>query len=724
MSDGIQVFGPSGQLVYANQAAAAVMGYPSLDDYVEGQCDGRHWPAPILLTSEGYSLKPDEFPCVQALQGHTVANQVLHYTDHLHRDRCCCVRALPLQDDTGVMYGLVISQDLTELQTMRQRLEHHTHELMQLLEAAPGLTAYLDQREQHHYANAAYLKAFGRSLADIKGLPLQQVVGPVLYQQLHGLIDQSKVGAPVEACLLVAAPLEQTAYQQVTVIPRHPDAEDGGFYLMLKEITALEGIAAGQPPPTDHCWYALEGADVGIWDWNLVNDTIAWSHQQERLFGLLPGTFDGQPETFLGLVDSRDRPQLTKALHATRQSQTALVTEFRVQLANGVTRWLSHRGQVFHDNQQTPVRLAGIAFDITRQKAAEGKLRQQIARERLIAHTSQEISRSKNLDDILPQVIRTVRTFLEVDRIIIITLHSKLAGEVSYEDHNPNVRSMLAWTLCHTWILKEQFLVHYRQGQPLAIDDVHTQPLNHAEASFLDYFQITADLTVPLLENYTLWGLLSAHHSTPKRWQPEEHRLLETLGTQVMTAIQRDQLHDKLTQANQKLKRVAYLDGLTQVANRLRFEQFLNQEWRRLMREKAPLAVIMADIDHFKAYNDQYGHQAGDECLRQIAGVLSRAIQRPADMVARYGGEEFIIILPKTDLAGATTVAERIRILVRCQGILHQGSTSDHIVTLSLGVAALQPAPHYSPEDLIQAADQALYQAKAAGRDRVMASHQ
>jgi diguanylate cyclase (GGDEF)-like protein len=136
-------------------------------------------------------------------------------------------------------------------------------------------------------------------------------------------------------------------------------------------------------------------------------------------------------------------------------------------------------------------------------------------------------------------------------------------------------------------------------------------------------------------------------------------------------------------------------------------------------REQKPLSLILCDIDYFKAYNDYYGHQAGDNCLRLVARTLVRAAKRPGDLVARYGGEEFVVILPNTDLKGAETVAEDIRFLVRSRRIDHKKSAIDKIVTLSLGVASCIPTPETSTHDLVKLADDALYRAKNQGRDQV-----
>ena len=192
---------------------------------------------------------------------------------------------------------------------------------------------------------------------------------------------------------------------------------------------------------------------------------------------------------------------------------------------------------------------------------------------------------------------------------------------------------------------------------------------------------------------------------------------LAVLRQRVRRIIQQSQLYQKLEIANRELQRLASLDGLTGVANRRRFDEYLDVEWRRLAREKLPLSLILCDIDFFKKYNDTYGHQAGDACLRRVADALRFCARRSVDLVARYGGEEFAVILPNTTDVGASLVAEEIRTVVNALEIAHaQSAVSEH-VTLSLGVACMQPTVNAPPSILIAVADAALYKAKAAGRN-------
>lgn len=169
---------------------------------------------------------------------------------------------------------------------------------------------------------------------------------------------------------------------------------------------------------------------------------------------------------------------------------------------------------------------------------------------------------------------------------------------------------------------------------------------------------------------------------------------------------------------NQALQTLAKMDGLTKIANRRHFDEYLNDEWKRLAREQLPLSVILCDVDFFKKYNDAYGHPAGDRCLQQVAQALRQSVLRPADLVARYGGEEFVVILPNTRVAGAVEVAERIRFHLNAMAIIHKASEASAHVSLSLGISTTIPTPELAPATLVSTADLALYDAKQQGRDR------
>lgn len=176
--------------------------------------------------------------------------------------------------------------------------------------------------------------------------------------------------------------------------------------------------------------------------------------------------------------------------------------------------------------------------------------------------------------------------------------------------------------------------------------------------------------------------------------------------------------NQKLQQAYQQLEAHSRMDGLLQIANRKYFDVRLKEAWASALRSKQPLGLLMIDVDHFKRYNDSYGHQAGDACLQTVARAVQSAMLRETDMVARYGGEELAVILPDTDAAGAIAVAERVVSAVEAQALAHKASDTAAVVTVSVGVSSETPRKKSNEMHLVSQADEALYRAKRAGRNR------
>jgi two-component system chemotaxis family response regulator WspR len=216
-----------------------------------------------------------------------------------------------------------------------------------------------------------------------------------------------------------------------------------------------------------------------------------------------------------------------------------------------------------------------------------------------------------------------------------------------------------------------------------------------------------SDYLVKLPDKIELIARIRAHSRSflLQRQRDEAYRELQAVKKQ-------------LEEQNKILEQLSSLDGLTGIANRRTFDEVLSREWRAAERRKAPLSLVLVDVDFFKRYNDHYGHQRGDECLRQVAMALREGAQRPSDLAARYGGEEFGVILPHTDADGANKVAETLRERVERLGLAHELSDAARHVTVSLGVATMIPESSEGCELLVASADAGLYRAKAAGRNR------
>jgi len=277
-----------------------------------------------------------------------------------------------------------------------------------------------------------------------------------------------------------------------------------------------------------------------------------------------------------------------------------------------------------------------------------------------------------------------------------------------------------------------------RTGESLILEDA-SRDSRFTEDPYIAKASPQSILCLPLIRQGSMVGVLYMENNlTPDAFTEDRLRTLELLCAQAAISIENAKLYERLEdyshtleekaaertasleKAMMELQCLAKLDGLTQIANRRRFDEYLEQEWSRSCRDSSPLSFILCDVDHFKLFNDTYGHQAGDDCLRSIAAAISACARRPADLAARYGGEEFALILPNTDIEGALQVAESLRREINRLAIPHSRSTAADHVTLSMGASGVIPGRSTSPEALIELADEALYAAKAGGRDQVV----
>ncbi len=359
-----------------------------------------------------------------------------------------------------------------------------------------------------------------------------------------------------------------------------------------------------------------------------------------------------------------------------------------------------------------------LAHKILEYEQLKQEVLQQTQREQLVMEIALKIRQSLDLNEILNTTVTEVRQLLQTDRVILYRFNSDWSGHVVVESVSPDYQTILGEKVDDP-CFRDRFVKYYRQGRIRAIENIYEADLAPCHIEVLARYQVKANLVVPVIHQDQLWGLMIAHHCQGSRtWEPHEITLLSELATQAAIAIHQGELYGHLKETNRRLEMISTQDGLTQLANRRRFDQYLREEWRRAARSQTPISLILCDIDYFKAYNDTYGHPSGDICLQQVSSALKQGVKRPADLVARYGGEEFAIILPNTFPEGAARVAEEMRVRVRALGINHSASPLQ-CLTLSLGLSGIIPGDEDSPTELIALADRALYQAKAEGRDRL-----
>ena len=378
-------------------------------------------------------------------------------------------------------------------------------------------------------------------------------------------------------------------------------------------------------------------------------------------------------------------------------------------------------GEILHEEARIIVSgtddVLCMVRDIGDRKRAEQALQQQAERYKLITEITQNIHQSLELSQILDTTVTGIRQLLQTDRVVFYSFKDDCSGVVMAESVSPEWPSLLGQTLfdsCST--IQQCFALHKQTGHMIA--DIHcTEPAPPCGA-LLQNLQVKSNLVAPVWQGEFLRGVLMAQQCAESRqWQPSDIDLLKQLANQVAIAIYQSDLYQRLQSANQELQRLASLDGLTQVANRRHLDEYLAWQWQQLQRDGTPLSLILCDVDAFKLYNDHYGHQAGDDCLKQIAQAIAQTVKRPSDLVARYGGEEFAAVLPNTNLEGARHVALNIQTQIAQLHIPHACSPVSDYITLSMGIASVTPTTTTTPKMLIAKADQALYAAKSQGRN-------
>ncbi|MFH7245568.1 MAG: diguanylate cyclase domain-containing protein [Spirulina sp.] len=350
------------------------------------------------------------------------------------------------------------------------------------------------------------------------------------------------------------------------------------------------------------------------------------------------------------------------------------------------------------------------------------RFRQQAQRDRVLAQVTRRISQSLDLQEVLDTAVAELRQMMQTQRVMVYQFEGEDgSGRVVAEavsDSSLSLRQIEIEDRC--FAINNAAIETYLKGHIHRVMDIHQDTsLSPCYVNMLIQLRVRANLVLPILQGDHLWGLLACQQCDgPRRWRDIEVETLAQLADQLAIAIQKSELYQQLQQANQELQHLATHDKLTSLANRRHFDDYLDQEWRRLTREQAPLSLILLDIDYFKRYNDTYGHLAGDTCIEKVAAAIRRSIKRPADLAARYGGEEFAIILPHTRLEGAIHTSQLILQEIANSRIPHSGSPSHPYVTVSLGIASTYPSLAFAARHLTDQADQALYQAKQQGRNR------
>lgn len=420
---------------------------------------------------------------------------------------------------------------------------------------------------------------------------------------------------------------------------------------------------------------ALEGADLGLWDWDVRNDRFNHNEVVRRQLGYAPGELGDSGSAWRNIVHREDAERLISSIEAHfRRESAAYECEFRVRHKQGHWVWLLSRGKVVErDALDTPVRMTGTHMDLTRRKSSAAEAEQ----------SAEMLRRTGELANI---------GGWELDLTTMRYEWTEQIFRIHELEPGPTPRL-------------EEAMNHYPpQGRPSLLAAI--------EAGAREGTSWDLELPFVTAKGNSRWvrvqGLAVCEDGCPVR----------LLGAfQDITEKKNNAL--ELHRLNEELTRLSTTDALTEVGNRRLFDQTLKAEWLRAARRQGPVALLMIDVDHFKEYNDHYGHPAGDAVLRQIARMVGESVRRGGELVARYGGEEFALLLPGADLEAACAVAERCRQRVIDAKIEHRASTTSAWLGVSIGVASQVAMPSVDCGVLVEIADAALYRAKRCGRGRI-----
>jgi diguanylate cyclase (GGDEF)-like protein/PAS domain S-box-containing protein len=365
-----------------------------------------------------------------------------------------------------------------------------------------------------------------------------------------------------------------------------------------------------------------------------------------------------------------------------------------------------------------------IIKDITQSKIFEGLLRQQVYRDKIVSALQERIHQSLNLKDILQATVKELREYLQADRVIIYQVLPQGNGNILVESVTRPHPSMLGFLIHDPLIIERKALALYHQGAVRAIADINQEGLDQRMLNLLKYFQVKSSLAVPILQKSSylmnlqeelsvpssgganhenhLWGVLIAHNCVETReWYQPEIDLMKGLSVQIAIAIQQSELYREFQKAHKQLQQLINIDPLTLMANRSKFDEYINSESERLSNTKEYLSVLLCNIDCLNNYNENYGYPAGDRVLKQIGQILRSVANRQTDLVARYQGGEFAVILPYRTPEITQQIAEEIRFRVKALEIDHNQSPISQYITVSLGIASLIPQTQIDASQLL-----------------------
>ncbi len=369
----------------------------------------------------------------------------------------------------------------------------------------------------------------------------------------------------------------------------------------------------------------------------------------------------------------------------------------------------------FHQTLKPFSRMASLFPESNHNLGDRRQLQQQLQQQIALRETIQRIRRVLVAEDVHKLAVQELLDFFQADWIFLLEKSAfcwQLVNQASYP--------FSADTALDMSLDLEPMAARLRQASPITIDQKSVRQVP-GYRQWLSQFP-GSWLFVPIRFPQTdePWGLVAIGCKDGANiWALAQQQQAQILVDEIAIALHHSLLYEQLKEDNRNFRSLALTDSLTGLANRRQFDDYFEGQWQHLTQEQQPLTLILCDIDYFKRYNDSYGHPTGDVCLAKVSDVLTHCIRRPANLVARYGGEEFAVVLPNTGTEEGHRLALEIKTHLAALSIPHCSSSVSDAVTLTMGIATVVPKRRQAPQELIQAADLALYHAKQQGRDRI-----
>jgi len=597
--------------------------------------------------------------------------------------------------------------------------------LRTLINASPDIICFKDGQGCWLEANQAMLKVFQLEGVDYRGKKNSELVlltDPFYQEALLTGEASDKIAwqdtTQYRGEEIISTPDGKFRVFDIIKVPIFDaSGKRKGLVVLGRDITEHKQAEEKLLKSEAHLAEAQQIAHLGYWEWDIITGKEQWSKEMFRILGLPPNTGPFTHETFEEAIHPDDRDAVLLAFEQAIYDDKPYHVEFRVVLPDGTVRYIQAFGKLIRNAAGKPFRLIGTAQNITELKQVEESLRHTNEQLQLrineLAQRSQEISLLSEMGNLLQTCLTVDEAYTVIVRFMG-RLFPNTIGMLSMLGNSSNtLESVATWGEGSENVIDDSLFAPkdcwaLRQSRPYYMADRKTYP----QCNHLFSLSAAVYLCIPLIAQGELLGLLHIAQAEvePNNLNLAHQRLAETIAEQIALALANLKLRETLR--NQSIR-----DALTGLYNRRYLEDTLEREFYRADRSHQTVGIIMVDIDHFKQFNDQFGHDAGDSVLQALGSFLNEHI-RKGDIACRYGGEEFTLILPGASIEVVQKRAEFLRNKVKHLSVFHRNLNLGSI-TLSIGVATF-PQHGSGFEEVIRAADTALYHAKKLGRDKVV----